>query len=94
MHSLQKSHLTVCSCTELGNDQLVKALQAVLEDETFKFNSKVAVEARQAAVSLLEWVKNQDNQLSVTRFLQQLQKQFEGSLKFLTAGSVNRDRFW
>ena len=66
----------------------------MLEDETFKFNSKAAMEARQAAVSLLEWAKIQDNQSSIKQFWQQIQKEFEESLKFLTSGSVNRDRLW
>ena len=74
----------VHSSTESG-DQLVKALQAVLEDETFKFNSKAAMEARQTAVLLLEWAKNQDNLSRIKQFLQQLQ---EDCLKFLTPGSI------
>lgn len=81
----------VHSSTESG-DQLVKALQAVLEDETFKFNSKAAMEARQTAVLLLEWAKNQDNLSRIKQFLQQLQEKLEDCLKFLTPGSINRDR--
>ena len=83
----------VHSSTESG-DQLVKALQAVLEDETFKFNSKAAMEARQTAVLLLEWAKNQDNLSRIKQFLQQLQEKLEDCLKFLTPGSINRDRLW
>ena len=37
---------------------VVKALNEVLEDETFKFNSKVAKEAHEAAVLLLDWIKS------------------------------------
>ena len=81
----------VHSSTESG-DQLVKALQAVLEDETFKFNSKAAMEARQTAVLLLEWAKNQDNLSRIKQFLQQLQEKLEDCLKFLTPESINRDR--
>ena len=81
--------------TESG-DQLVKALQAIyinaIEDETFKFNSKAAMEARQTAVLLLEWAKNQDNLSRIKQFLQQLQEKLEDCLKFLTPGSINRDR--
>ena len=81
----------VNSSTESGDDQLVKALQTVLEDETFKFNSKAAMEARQAAVLLLEWAKNLSR---IKQFLQQLQEKLEDCLKFLTPGSINRDRLW
>ena len=81
----------VHSSTESG-DQLVKAVQVVLEDETFKFNSKAAMEARQTAVLLLEWAKNQDNLSRIKQFLQQLQEKLEDCLKFLTPGSINRDR--
>ena len=80
---------------ELDN-QLVKALHAVLEDATFKFSSKAATEARKAAVLLLDWATKQDSEnLSVSKtFLQQLQQQFEDCLKFLNPGSINRDRLW
>ena len=56
------------------DDQLVKALHAVLEDATFKFSSKAATEARKAAVLLLDWATKQDSEnLSVSKtFLQQL----------------------
>lgn len=50
-------------------NQLVKALNEVLEDETFKFNSKVAKEAREAAVLLLDWVKKAENLPVVTKVL-------------------------
>ena len=53
----------------LGNkNQLEKALQSVLDDKTFQFSSKVCREAREAAVSLLVWVKDAKNQTLVTSF--------------------------
>ena len=62
------------------SNQLVKALHEVLEDKTFQFNSRVANEACEAAVLLLDWVKKAENQPVVIKFLQQIQR-FEESLK-------------
>ena len=76
------------------SNQLVKALNEVLKDETFKFNSKVAKEAREAAVLLLDWIKKAENLPVVTKFLQEIQNQFEESLQHLNPASINRDRLW
>ena len=43
------------------NYQLVKALHAVLENESFKFQSKTAMEACEAAVLMLDWATRQEN---------------------------------
>ena len=76
------------------SSQLLKALHEVLEDETFQFNSRVAKEAREAAVLLLDWIRKAENQPVVTKFLQQMQSRFEESLQFLNPSSINRDRLW
>jgi len=47
------------------NCQLVRALHDLLEDETFKFDSKPTRDAREAAVLLLDWATQEEN-LSVT----------------------------
>ena len=47
------------------NCQLVRVLHDILEDETFKFNSKPTREACEAAVLLLDWAIQEEN-LSVT----------------------------
>ena len=44
-----------------------ETLKEVFEDEAFKFNSKVMKEACEAAVLLLDWVKNLENLPVVTR---------------------------
>ena len=80
--------------TKSEDDQLVKALHAVLEHATFKFTSKATTEARKAAVLLLDWATKQENLPVSKTFLQQLQQQFEDCLKFLNPGSINRDRLW
>ena len=56
--------------TKSTNNQLVKALHAVLEDESFKFQSKNAMEAREAAVLMLEWATRQENLPVQLKFLQ------------------------
>ena len=76
------------------SNQLVRALNKVLEDETFKFNSKVAKEAREAVVLLLDWIKKAKNLPVVTKLLQEIQDQFEESLQSLNTASINRDRPW
>ena len=82
------------SQAECTNDQFTKALHAVLEDESFKFQSKAAMEAREAAVSMLDWATRQENLPAQTNFLQQLQDNFKSCLKFLNPASINRIRLW
>ena len=66
----------------------------MLEDESFKFQSKAAMEAREAAVSMLDWATRQENLPAQTNFLQQLQDNFKNCLKFLNPTSINRIRLW
>ena len=72
----------------------MKALHSVLKEKTFQFNSIVCREAREAAVLLLDWVKETQNQTLVTNFLVQVQDRFKESLQCLNPASINRDRLW
>ena len=66
----------------------------MLENESFKFQSKAAREARETAVSMLDWATRQENLPAQTNFLQQLQDNFKSCLKFLNPASINRTRLW
>ena len=70
------------------------AIYNVLEDKTFKFDSKAAREAREAAVVLLDWATKDENFPTILTFLQQLQERFQGCIKYLNPSSINRDRLW
>ena len=76
------------------DSELVRALQDVLKDETFQFDSKPAREARGAAVLLLEWSTKEENMLAVNNFLTSLHKYFDKSLQCINPCSVNRVRLW
>ena len=58
-----------------------------------QFNSKVAKEAREAAVLLLDWVKKAENLPVVTKVLQEIQDKFQEILQFLNP-RINKDRLW
>ena len=92
--SKSSRELSTDSQAKSTNDQLVKALHAVLEDEGFKFQSKAAMEAREAAVLMLEWATKQENLPVQMKFLQQLQEKFKNCLKFLNPASINKIRLW
>jgi len=77
-----------------SNDQLVTAINNILEDETFKFQSKAAREAREAATMLLDWAITKENLPTVLKFLEQLLDRFHGCVKYLNPSSINRDRLW
>ena len=74
------------------NGQLVRALHDVLEDKTFNFDSKLAREAHEAAVLLLDRTMKEEN--FSTEFLRSLQERFDKYLKHLNPSSNNRERLW
>ena len=88
------SSLSQQSSTLSSNEHLVTAIHNILEDETFKFDSRAAREARETAVMLLDWATKDENLPTILTFLQQLQEQFQGCIKYLNPSSINRDRLW
>jgi len=49
----------------------VRVLHDILEDETFKFDSKPAREVCEAAVLLLDWATQEENLSVTTEFLKE-----------------------
>ena len=71
---------------------LLVAMNATLEDTSFKPGSEVAAHAREAAETLSVWCENETNEGLYTQFSRLLQKQLEGAVP--TNVTLNRENVW
>ena len=69
------------------NCQLVRVLHDILEDETFKFNSKPTREVGEAAVLLLDWATQEENLSVTTEFLKE---RFNKCLKHINPAALKQ----
>jgi len=69
-------------------------LQKVLDDPTFNTKSPTAVDARRAAVHMLQWCKHTDNIVVLQKFTEQVMRDLRGALVTPTGKGLRRDKLW
>jgi hypothetical protein len=71
---------------------LLDAINATLEDSSFKTGSEVATRAFEAAETLKGWCRDKSNEVPYTEFSEQLLKELKGALP--AVATINRERIW
>ena len=72
----------------------LKALEAVLSDDSFKISSPVAAEARQVALSLLEWCSADANKQQFHTFATEIVTLLRKPIISSSIKSCNREVLW
>ena len=71
---------------------LLAAVNARLEDSSFKTGSEVAACAHEAAEALRDWCEDKANDVPYAHFSRLLLRELEGTLP--TNGALNRENIW
>ena len=78
-----------------GADIFLKGLETVLSDESFKIvSSKVAIEAREVAVSLLKWCSADTNKEQFYTFANEIVTVLRKPIVAFSCKSCNREVLW
>lgn len=79
-----------------AKNNLITALQGVLNDESFKINSPATVKTRKAAESFLEWCLKDDNKDKLDIFTKQISKNLKDVIVSSKTKSLhyNKDKIW